>query len=211
MRTILNIIKPDESITSILPSQDHYIHTDVRYIISDEPKPSSDVLIIHYRELSALLSHKELEYIPYIIYGRSSVISRAFSLGASDFIRLPFELQELEARASRLIRRNSFTVKDKRVTYSHSHISCEGEEEFLSDCEFQILGILLGNCGRVVSRDSLNYRLGLNGGKSRVLDVYINSLRNKISTVTNNGENGKFTILTVRGKGYTINSHISCG
>jgi len=75
-----------------------------------------------------------------------------------------------------------------------------GAEVALTLKEFQVLGALLANTGRVVSRDSLIAQVwGLDYfGNTKTLDVHIRRIRAKIEGV-GNPQRG---ITTVRGVGY---------
>ena len=81
---------------------------------------------------------------------------------------------------------------------SHT-LTVDGQEVTLTRKEFQLLGDLLRNQGRVLTRDQIMEQVwGFDyGGATRTVDIHINTLRKKI------GDDGSI-IQTVRGVGYKI-------
>lgn len=181
------------------------------FVESKKPHRAADFIILSFSELIIQKNEKELDFIPFLVYDESELISRAFALGASDFIKPPFSLQELESRATRLIKEDKLELSGKTIHFSLTEISCGENRLPLSISEHRILNILTANAGRVVSRQSILYRLNAGEDISRSLDVHINSLRKKINIVIQNPEGGRELIRTVRGEGYTINPHCTCG
>lgn len=211
MRRILNFINPIDEIHEkvfITAQSETGTYT---YLKSDEPHISSDLLVLTLQELIKQKEHRAFDFIPFVIYGETELISRSFALGAADFIKSPFSLQELESRANRLIRSDLLIVGDNQINFSLTEMKNDDSRIPLSVSEYHILSMLIANTGRVVSRQSINYRLNLTDNSSRVLDVHINSLRNKISCLSSSPGSGKNVIRTVRGEGYTINPHTACG
>lgn len=112
-----------------------------------------------------------------------------FDCGADDYLVKPFSFQELLARVKALIRRNkevtvtpSVKVLDleldtisKKVTRNNRNIS-------LTATEYKILELFMANKNKVLSRISIAENIWgytFNSG-TNVIDVHINSLRNKI-------------------------------
>ncbi|MDJ0706537.1 MAG: response regulator [Leptolyngbyaceae cyanobacterium MO_188.B28] len=137
-------------------------------------------------------------------------------LGADDYIVKPFSVKELEARISSILRRFQPSPRsaltspkvmcvrelqindDKRQVYKGEQLIC------LTEIEFKLLKLLAHRSGAVVSRDILleeiwGYR-PRDFFDTRVIDVHVSRLRNKIETDPKNPE----YILTVRGEGYTL-------
>ncbi|MBM3271446.1 MAG: response regulator transcription factor, partial [Candidatus Sericytochromatia bacterium] len=124
----------------------------------------------------------------------------------------PFSLRELVARIKALLRRSKPAEADKAVkVYQHGdllinlseHRVMVGEREVeLSPKEFKILAMLMGQPGRVFSREELLEQVwGLDFyGDTKTVDVHIRWLREKIEE---DPSNPKY-IQTVRGFGYRL-------
>lgn len=132
-------------------------------------------------------------------------------MGADDYVTKPFSVRELIARVKAVLRRNlhndegpeanqpikagHFTIYPERY-----EISLKGKLLDLTLKEYELLDILLRNKGRVLKRDYLLQVLWdyADSANTRVLDVHISKLRNKIEE---DAKNPRF-IKTVRGLGY---------
>jgi len=132
-------------------------------------------------------------------------------LGADDYVTKPFSVRELVARVKAVLRRNgnnfeeskesedinvgSFIIKPDRYEIYHKNELLE-----LTLKEYELLEILIRNRGRVLKRDYLLQILWDFEGSvnTRVLDVHISKLRDKIEEDSKNPKH----IKTVRGLGY---------
>ena len=124
--------------------------------------------------------------------------------GADDYITKPFEIVEFLARVRRFFRKK--TEDDKEIisgpirmnTVSHA---CYYEDEVinLSKTEYDLCLYLMKNKDKVLTREQiLEYVWGFDYfGETRVVDVYIRYLREKIDD-----RFGKQYIHTIRGVGY---------
>lgn len=130
---------------------------------------------------------------------------RGFVLGADDFVRKPFGIEELTLRVAAVLRRSRqdqptdiLVVGEVRLDADRHEVRCAGAEVELSRTEFRLLSLLMAHPGRVLTRDQLLSQVwGLDGSaETRVLETYISYLRRKL------GEHA--TIRTVRGVGYQL-------
>jgi len=144
-----------------------------------------------------------------MLTARSEVRDRIDGLdaGADDYLPKPFDLDELLARLRALHRRSSYEeetvtqVGDLRVDPGSRRVF-RGEEEIeLSAREFDILQLLVGRAGKVVSRFTILDEVwdGETDLRSNVIDVYLATIRSKIDKPF-----GTNTITTVRGAGYRV-------
>ena len=96
--------------------------------------------------------------------------------GADDYITKPFNILEVKARIKAINRRNmKLDLEDKRLFI-------EGKEINVTSKEFDLLGLLATNVGKVYSRDEL-LRLVWGThfpGDARTVDVHVRRLREKI-------------------------------
>lgn len=130
-----------------------------------------------------------------------------FNLGADDYISKPFSLREVIARVKAVLRRTSTETDDKApekliyqtlvVDIPQKKVSIDDQEISLTKKEFEILFLLLGNKGRVFSREDILGRIWSDEVYvlDRTIDVNITRLRKKI------GKYGK-CIVTRLGYGY---------
>ena len=129
---------------------------------------------------------------------------RGFELGADDYIAKPFSVLEMLARIKALLRRSGaengktfLACGGVRLDLQRRLATVNGAAVELTFKEFELLHLLMKNCGSVVSRDVIMERVwGSNFmGESRTIDVHVRTLRQKL------GECGSM-IRTVRNVGY---------
>lgn len=125
-------------------------------------------------------------------------------IGADDYITKPFEIEEFLARVRRFFRKS--TQKQNHLMSEQLKINldshtCQYREETinLSKTEYDLCVYLMENKNRVLTREQILENVwGFDYyGETRVVDVYIRYLREKIDDKYN-----KHFIQTVRGVGY---------
>lgn len=130
-------------------------------------------------------------------------------LGADDYLPKPFNTSELLARIRALARRKGHEYKEsKDISYGDLLISeasfvvkCKNKEVLLSNKEMQILLLLVGASGKVVSLETI----ASNAWEMEDLAidsnvwVFISYLRKKLESI-----NSKTKIKSIRYKGYYL-------
>lgn len=160
-----------------------------------------------YTVLRKLRRNSRTKDIPVImVTAKSSELDavRGLDEGADDYIVKPFGIIEFVARVKVVLRRLAKPTAtltfggvvlddDKRLVYEN------GRECSLTFKEYELLKLLLQNCGIVLSRERIMDRVwGIDfEGESRTVDMHIKTLRQKL------GESAGI-IKTVRNVGYKI-------
>ncbi len=154
---------------------------------------------------------KEMPEIPVIMLtAKDKVSDKVFGLesGADDYVVKPFETLELVARIKACLRRVAAPVLKGKVTVGKLHVdykkrivTISGETVDLTPKEYSLLCFFVDHRGEVVSRETIRKNIW-KGSKiyswSRVIDVHIQHLRQKIEKDPSNPE----YVITVPGAGY---------
>ena len=147
-----------------------------------------------------------------MVTAKSSEIDTVVGLevGADDYVTKPFRLRELVARMRAVMRRApGDEANDLGETIEVDGLSLDPERHEVHLCgdlvplplkEFELLELLMGNAGRVLTRETLIDRIwGSNYvGDTKTLDVHIKRLRAKVE----DDPSRPARITTVRGLGY---------
>ncbi|MEE9964147.1 MAG: response regulator transcription factor [Propionicimonas sp.] len=149
-----------------------------------------------------------------MVTARDSEIDKVvgLELGADDYVTKPFSHRELVARIRAVLRRGQeveliadvIEAGGVRMDVERHELSVRGEPVQLALKEFELLELLLRNCGRVLTRGQLIDRVWGPDyvGDTKTLDVHVKRLRAKLETDPANPE----LLLTVRGLGYKFNA-----
>jgi len=135
-------------------------------------------------------------------------------VGADDYVTKPFSLNELLARVAAMLRRSELAGTQNldtgeveefggfRLDRAARTVRVGAEDVHLSPKEFDLLSLLLGNPGRVLSRSTIIQRVWGSKffGDHKTVDVHIRWLREKFEPFNTL----PFRITTVFGVGYRL-------
>ena len=222
-RTRVLVIDDDERLNTLLTRyMDRFgfsVHSAVdpksglRMLKSDSPDiVILDVMLPDMDGFAVCRKVRETSRVPIIMLtARGEVMDRilGLELGADDYLAKPFEPRELVARMQAVLRRGTPADNAERlrvgaldVDWSTRCASLAGRDLGVTTAEFELLGLLVRNRGRVLSRERI-----LDGTRGidweafdRSIDVLISRLRQKL------GDDPKHPsfIRTVRGAGYVF-------
>lgn len=180
-------------------------------------KPDLIVLDIMLPGMDGLevLAQIRREANPYVILltARSEEVDKivGLSVGADDYVTKPFSMRELTARVKAALRRlHSGPQVGELLVFKHVRIDAAAHLAWFDDqsveltaMEFDLLRVLAEHAGMALSREQLLEKVwGTNYyGESRVVDVHIGHLRQKLG--------GETVIATVRGVGYRFDDERS--
>ena len=222
-RTTVLVIDDDERLNSLLTRyMDRFgfaVHsaTDpragLRMLKNDPPDlVILDVMLPDMDGFAVCRKVRETSRVPIIMLtARGEVMDRilGLELGADDYLAKPFEPRELVARVQAVLRRGLPGGSEERlhignldVDWSTRCVRLAGRDLGVTTAEFELLGLLVRNPGRVLSRERiLDGTRGIDWeAYDRSIDVLISRLRQKLG---DHAKNPAF-IRTVRGAGYVF-------
>ena len=155
-----------------------------------------------------LKANKETAELPIIFLtalGSEEDVLQGFDLGADDYISKPFSIKEVLARIKAVLARTIPSNDDENVrrfeglemNVSKMTVSVDDEPVSLTRTEFELLKLLLGNRGRVFSRQEVLDKVWPRDVvvTDRTVDVNITRMRKKIGRYSS-------CIVTRHGFGY---------
>jgi len=136
-------------------------------------------------------------------------VVKGFELGATDYVKKPFSLKELEARVKHLVSRSNNTYRDPSLLYDDGVLKLDLERRLvfvngkltnLTPTEYRLLAYLFNNQDSLPTHHEILANVWGEGYKdaSSCLSIYIRYLREKIEPDPHN----PIYIKTVRGRGY---------
>jgi two-component system response regulator PhoP len=140
-------------------------------------------------------------------YKSVETAKEAVAAGASDYMVKPFDMRELMARCKALVRRSYgraapvIEIADISIDTARHQVMFRGRSVRLSAMEYRLLEYLAMRSGEVVSKADIAEHLysSYSENFSNVVEVYICSLRKKLSSGSN-----RELIHTLRNQGYVL-------
>lgn len=139
-----------------------------------------------------------------MLTARSDIEDRvtALDVGADDYLAKPFDFRELDARCRALLRRTqgvaSGVTRVGKLTFDRGAktVQLDDLQLNLPNREYRLLEILIGNLGRVLSKDQIASQLFDfdNDAGTNAIEIYVGRLRRKLGDA--------LRIRTLRGLGY---------
>ncbi len=125
--------------------------------------------------MEAMLESADIPVIFLSVYGDEAVITRAFDMGATDYLVKPFSATELVARVKASLRRRTasewisppepYSLGDLSIDYAARRVTVAGRAVDLTATEFELLQRLSTADGRVLTHDHLLQRIWSPGRK----------------------------------------------
>ena len=135
---------------------------------------------------------------------------RAFELGADDFVRKPFGIEELTLRVNAILKRSRSQSENESVIVAGTIVmNLDQHQVFvdelaidLSPTEFRLLQTFMENPGRVLSKNFLLTEVwGVdNYADPNAVETYVSYLRKKLGSA--------LPLRTVRGVGYQLTKEV---
>ena len=140
---------------------------------------------------------------------------QGLDVGADDYMTKPFSSREVVSKVKAIIRRKDVLAKSEKSSKLMYHglqldankfeVKVNGVVVSFTLKEFEVLEVLLTECGKVVSRDILLDKLwGFEyDGDTRIVDVHMFKIREKLKPYG-------IVIKTIRGVGYMLEEASVC-
>lgn len=184
------------------------VNNNYDLIILDLMLPKMDGM-----EVCKYIRNKEIDTPILMLTARNEEANKilGLGLGADDYLTKPFSPKEVVARIKAILRRSNRLQTKKYLVlkigdlfiYPEKHeVLLDGKLISFTRKEFELLNYLAEHIGEVISRTDLltevwDYNFA---GDTRIVDVHISRLRDKIETNTKR----PLYIKTIRGLGYKL-------
>ncbi len=169
-------------------------------------KSKSQLFLVDISQLYTFLNEiPNSNNIKFIVSGNQKDLASSFNAGCTDFLKDPWDNDELEARILKALENYNLQIEWGKLILSQKTISSDNFATDISIEEYIILKKLLENKSEPVPREALLYALWGNHIKnSRAVDMHISRLRKKIEILKKHDNSCCSSIKTIRSYGYMI-------
>ena len=206
-----NVFKASNGIEGLEIIEKESLHLAIVDIMM--PKMDGITMVMKLRE-----SH---EFPVIMLTAKSEEMDKIMGLniGADDYVTKPFNPMELLARVNSQLRRyskylrvitnqeksiNSFEIGGLELNIDTKEVTVDGEEVKFTPIEFKILELLMKNCGKVFSAESIYEQVWNEKAiNTDTVMVHVRNIREKIEI---DRKNPKY-LKVVWGVGYKIEKH----
>lgn len=175
-----------------------------------------DVMMPDMNGFEVCIRLREMSSVPVLMltaYSDENKMLRGFGVGVDDFVKKPFNKNELEARVRALIRRSTTRKSASSIPYVHAYedpvltidlssqtVKIKGKVVELTPREYSLLAYLVRQQGKLVTKRELAREVWGDQTPSGTSNtsLYVFYLRKKIQ----DGEHGHRYIQTQWGRGY---------
>ncbi|MCY3634356.1 MAG: response regulator [bacterium] len=177
--------------------------TDTQVVLLDLMLPDKDGIDL----MKDLLAIRDTPVIFVSGYDQDELITKAFEMGAVDYIVKPFSSTELAARVRAALRKKpeqplSFELGDLAINFAERSVSVAGEMVELTPTEFRLLSELSAKAGTAMDHDLLLQKVWGpdQPGDARRMRTVVKNLRQKLG---DDARNPRY-IVTVPHVGYRM-------
>ena len=160
--------------------------SDPQLVLLDLMLPGTDGIKL----MQEILEMADVPVIFLSAYGQEEYVTRAFDLGAVDYIVKPFAPMELAARIRAALRKSwsvqqsaePYLLRDLSIDYAQRSVTVAGRPVELTPIEYRLLYELSVNAGRVLTHDYLLRRIWGPEylGYSQPVRSFVKKLRHKL-------------------------------
>jgi DNA-binding response OmpR family regulator len=165
--------------------------SDPQLVLLDLMLPGTDGIKL----MQEILEMADVPVIFLSAYGQEEYVTRAFDLGAVDYIVKPFAPMELAARIRAALRKSwsvqqsaePYLLRDLTIDYAQRSVTVAGRPVELTPIEYRLLYELSVNAGRVLTHDYLLRRIWGPEylGYSQPVRSFVKKLRHKLGDDSN--------------------------
>lgn len=173
-------------------------------VASLEEVDHPDIVVIPARLLRRVLdaAPEVPEAAGLFVFGPARELPAAYLAGARDFMKEPWNVDELLFRMAALVRRVQAPLRGPTGTLGPTTLNIDGVEILLSREEVRLLRVFWNAPDGVATRRALSFALGVDAsGSSRAVDMRVARLRKRLQPAFAYDN----PIISVRGHGYRLN------
>lgn len=176
------------------------------YSNTPDCESAANIYLVDINKLEAFLKETpNLDTLKFVVHGEQKDIAVSYNAGCTDYLKEPWDNDELEARISKILNISAKQLQWDKLLVSQKTIFIDGFSTDISIEEYAIFKKLIENRNEAVPREALLFALwGKHKGNSRAVDMHISNLRKKIEILKKYDSSCCGSIKTIRSYGYMI-------